>query len=139
MDVTRQLGLPKSTLNSIIAKKRVFMGQAVKCGTSAKNRKTSKELAYSRMEKYPLCMVSAGSSIGIPVDGTILWEKSIEIAAAMKVENFSASNGWLCCFKQCHGLIFKKFARESSTVDTNIMVFRFERLPELLEGYEAYL
>jgi hypothetical protein len=71
------------------------------------------------------------------VDGSILQEKSLKIAATVGIENFSASNGWISCFKQRHGLIFKKLAREGATVDTNIMDLVFERLPEVLEGYEA--
>jgi hypothetical protein len=40
IDVTKQLGLPPSTLNMIIAKKKEIREQADKCGTSAKKRKT---------------------------------------------------------------------------------------------------
>jgi hypothetical protein len=71
------------------------------------------------------------------VDGKILWEKSLKIAATMGIEKFSASNGWISCFNQCHGLVFKKLAGESAAVDTNATDLWFERLPKLLEGYEA--
>jgi hypothetical protein len=72
------------------------------------------------------------------VDGTILQEKSLEIAAIIEIENFSASNSWISSFKQCHGLVFKKLAGESTAVDTNATDLWFKRLPELLEGYEAW-
>jgi hypothetical protein len=75
---------------------------------------------------------------GIPVDGSILREKSLKIAATMGLENFSASNGWTSCFKQRHGLVFKKSAMESAAVDTNATDLWFERLSKLLEGYKAW-
>jgi hypothetical protein len=65
----------------------------------------------------------------MPVDGAILQEKSLKISATVGIRNFSASNGWMSCFKQRHGLVFKQLARESAAVD--------KRLLELL-GYEAW-
>jgi hypothetical protein len=53
------------------------------------------------------------------VDGSILQEESLKIAATMAIENVSVSNGWISHFKQCHGLVFKKLAGESAAVDTN--------------------
>ena len=55
----------------------------------------------------------------------------------MGIENFSASNGWISRFKERHGLVFKKLAGESAAVDTNTTDLWFQRLPQLLEGYEA--
>jgi hypothetical protein len=71
------------------------------------------------------------------VDGAIPQEKSLKIASTMGIENFSASNGWISCFKQRHGLVFKKLAEESAVVDTSATNLCFRRLPELLECYEA--
>jgi hypothetical protein len=83
--------------------------------------------------KCPLCLVPSG----IPVDGSILQEKSLKISATMVIENFSALNGSISHFKQCHGLVFKKLARESAAADTNAKDLWFERLQKLLERYKA--
>jgi hypothetical protein len=96
-----------------------------------------KESTYSKLEKVLFAWYQKARASGIPVDGTVLWEKSLRIAAAMGIENFSAPNGWISSFKQRHGLVFKKLARESAAVDTNAMDLWFKRLPELLEGYKA--
>jgi hypothetical protein len=48
-DVAKQLSLPPSTLNFIIAKKREIRDQAHKCGTSTKKRKMGKESTYSKL------------------------------------------------------------------------------------------
>jgi hypothetical protein len=73
---------------------------------------------------------------GIPIDGHILREKAKKIADRMQVDNFAASNGWICRFKDRHGLIYKKLAGESAAVDTDMRDFWLERLPMLLERYE---
>ena len=43
VDIAKRLGLPPSTLNSIIAKKGEIRQQVDKYGTSAKKRKAGKE------------------------------------------------------------------------------------------------
>jgi hypothetical protein len=72
------------------------------------------------------------------VDVSILREKSLKIAATMGIENFSPSDGWISRFKQLNGLVFKKLTGQSASVDTNASDLWFERLPKLMEGYEAW-
>jgi hypothetical protein len=130
-DVVKRLGLAPSTLNSIIAMKREIREQADKCGTSTNKRMMGKELTYRKMEN-----IQARAS-GIPVDGTILQEETLKIAAAVGIENASVLNGWISRLKQRHSMVFKKLPKESSALDTIATDPWFERLPELLEGYEA--
>jgi hypothetical protein len=137
IDVAKRLGLPPSTLNSIIAKKRDIIEQAYKCGALAKKRKTGKESTYSELENVLFAWYQQARASGMPVDGTILREISLKIAATMGIENFTASNGWVSRFKQRHGLVFKKVAGENATEDTSATGLWFERLPELLEAYNA--
>jgi hypothetical protein len=47
-DVAKRLGLPPSTPNSTIAKKKEIREQANKCGTSVK--KMGKESTYSKLD-----------------------------------------------------------------------------------------
>jgi hypothetical protein len=108
--VAKLLGLPPSTKNSIIAKKGEIREQADKCGTSAKKRKTGKESTYSKLKSALFAWYQQARASGVPVDGTILWEKSLKIAATVEIENVSASNSWISRFKQRHGLVFKKLA-----------------------------
>jgi hypothetical protein len=53
------------------------------------------------------------------------------------IENFSASIGWIFCYKQCHSLVFKELAGKSASVDTNAMDLWFTMLLEVLERYKA--
>jgi hypothetical protein len=56
----------------------------------------------------------------------------------MQVDNFAASNGWICTFKDCHRLVYNKLAGESAAVDTDTRDLWLERLPILLERYEPW-
>jgi hypothetical protein len=98
----------------------------------------SKESTYSKLDNILFAWYQQARASGIPVNGTILQEKSLKIAATMGIENFSASNGLISCFKQRHGRVFKKLPWESAAVDTNATDLWFERLLELLEGCEAW-
>jgi hypothetical protein len=60
IDITKRLGMPSSTLNTIIAKKKEIREQADKCGTSAKKRKTDKVSTCIKLENG---LVPSGQSI----------------------------------------------------------------------------
>jgi hypothetical protein len=75
---------------------------------------------------------------GIPVAGSIRWQKSLKMAATMGIKNYSALNSWISHLKQRHNLVFKKLAGESAAMDTNTTDLWFERLLKLLEEYEAW-
>jgi hypothetical protein len=72
----------------------------------------------------------------IQTDGTILREKAKIIAAKLNIDYFSASSDRLSRFKDRHGLVFKKLAKESAEVSVKITDAWLESLPSLLEGYE---
>jgi hypothetical protein len=72
----------------------------------------------------------------IPIDRTILRGKAKMIEAQLNIENVTASNGWIARFKDRHGLVYKKLARESAAVDSESTEAWLKRLPYLLEGYE---
>jgi hypothetical protein len=51
------------------------------------------------MEKVLFTWYQQARASIIPIDGTILKEKSIIIAAKLKIDCFSASSGWLSRLK----------------------------------------
>jgi hypothetical protein len=50
VNIAKQLWLPASTLNTIIAKKSEIREQIRKCGNTCKKRTTGKESAYAELE-----------------------------------------------------------------------------------------
>jgi hypothetical protein len=61
------------------------------------------------------------------------------IAAQLKTENASASNGWITRLKDRHGLVYKKLyivLYKSAAVDSESTEAWLERLSSLLEDYK---
>jgi hypothetical protein len=117
-------------------KKREIREQIDKCAKSCKKRKTGRESTFRELESVLLPWYQQARASGIPVDGNISCEKAKKIADRMQADNFAAANGWICRFKDRHGLGNKKLAEESAAVDTNTRDLWLVRLPMLLERYE---
>ena len=73
----------------IIAKKKEIREKADKCGTSAKKRKTGRVSTFSELENVLFAWYYPARTSGISVDGSILREKSLKIAATVGTEVFS--------------------------------------------------
>ena len=64
-------------------------------------------------------------------------EKGAEIAQLMGLSDFKASNGWLDRWKTRHNIKSRVISGESGEVRAETVESWFERLPLILEGYEA--
>nr|CAD7456923.1 unnamed protein product [Timema tahoe] len=102
-----------------------------------KKRNTGKVLTYRKLENFFFAWYQQARASGIPMDGSILREKYLKIAATIRIDILLASNVWISHFKQHHGLVFKKLPKDSASVDTNETHLRFERLSKLLERYQT--
>jgi transposase len=136
VDVAKRLGISASTLNSIVSKKDEIREQIRKCGKSSKTRKTSKESKYAELEQILFTWYQQSRAVNIPIDGCIIREKAKQIAVRLAIDDFAASNGWISRFKDRHGLVYKKLAGESASVDPERTSLWINELPKLLEGYE---
>lgn len=134
--IARRLNLKPSTLNSIISKKDDIRKQAEKFGTSAKKRKIGREAKFEDLESLLFEWYCQARASQIPIDGPILREKALEIAALKGIENFTASNGWISRFKERYGLKFKKLCGESASCDDGVIQDWFSKLPTLIQGYD---
>jgi hypothetical protein len=76
VDMAKRLGLCASTLNSIFAKKNEIRKQIQKCGNACKKRKTGKQSAFAELETVLFTWYQQAQASNIPIDGTILGEKS---------------------------------------------------------------
>ncbi|KAG0432397.1 Tigger transposable element-derived protein 6 [Dictyocoela muelleri] len=57
----------------------------------------------------------------ITIQDSNLQDKALEMASICGIENFSASSGWLQCFKKRHQISSKMISGESGMVDINII------------------
>ena len=64
-------------------------------------------------------------------------EKALEIANRLGVESFKASNGWLTRWKQRHNIKQRTVSGESGDVSSETVESWLQRVPSVIEGYEA--
>jgi hypothetical protein len=75
----------------------------------------------------------------IPISGPILQEKARQIAESLgdNLGSFKASNGWLEKFRTRHNISFRVINGESSSVDITTVDDWIQRIPKIIDGYEA--
>ncbi|KAL1453534.1 hypothetical protein MTO96_043753 [Rhipicephalus appendiculatus] len=110
VDIAKDLGLPLSTLNSIVSKRAEIEGNAALFGPKAKQARGAK---YGNLDDALLTWFKQACAAGINFDGSILREKAMEIADRLGITDFAASNGWIDRFRKRHGIAYKThcFAR----------------------------
>ncbi|GBM43299.1 Tigger transposable element-derived protein 4 [Araneus ventricosus] len=72
----------------------------------------------------------------IPVSGPMIQHKAKELADALEIEHFSASNGWIDRFRIRNNITFRSLCGEAADVDPSLCENWQERLPLLLAGYD---
>lgn len=73
----------------------------------------------------------------IPISGPLVKAKAKEVAADLKCDKFSASDGWLQKWRRRHNISFKCISGESADVNQEDVEQFFQKLPAMLLGYEA--
>lgn len=133
VQIAKNLNLPVTTLNGIIAKRDIILNSSVS-GQSLKTKKVKKG-KYEDVEEKLMIWFKQSRSANIPISGTILKEKAEEIAKKMNVE-FIASNGWIDRMKKRTGLVYKSVTGECKSVDLQEVEKWKSMLPELISGYQ---
>lgn len=94
-----------------------------------------------RTEKFPdinealLEWFKTARTKNIPISGALMQEKALEIADAIGVKDFQASNGWLEKFRTRNNIVFRALCGEAADVDDSVCEDWVTRLPLLLAGY----
>nr|XP_042904211.1 tigger transposable element-derived protein 4-like [Parasteatoda tepidariorum] len=74
-------------------------------------------------------------SANIPVNGTLLRGKALEIAEKLNVD-FTPSNGWIDRMKKRAGLVYKTIKGDCNSVDLQEAEEWKAKLPEIISGYQ---
>ncbi|XP_049799604.1 tigger transposable element-derived protein 4-like [Schistocerca nitens] len=134
VELAKQLGLAPSTLNTIMKNRSSIMEGFENCGNSKRTR--LKQSTYDEMEKVLLTWFQQARAANIPINGTILKEKVLQISLQLGMDNFKASNGWIDKFRQHHGVVYKLECGDSKSVDEPTVAQWIQTLPNLIQGYK---
>lgn len=131
VSIAKELGLPASTLNSIVSKREILLREAANTSSNCKKRKLGK---YEDVEKPLLEWFKQQRAQNIPLNGSIIKEKAEQIALRLGIE-FQASNGWIDRFKNRYGIVYKCVSGESASVDKESTDSWVSLLPTLISEY----
>ncbi|GBN81449.1 Tigger transposable element-derived protein 6 [Araneus ventricosus] len=138
VDLAKELGLPVSTLNTLIYKRKIIEESHHQSGSSASKKLRVQSGKFADVEKGLLQWFNQCRSVKIPISGPLLMEKAQEISKKLNVEcDASFSSGWLQKFKLRHGITGKTVSGKSGDVDCETVDDWIEnQLPDLIKGYE---
>lgn len=135
IDMAKELGLPLSTLSTIVGQRDQIMQNVQRFGV---NSKEAKSAHHVKVEEVLLTWFKEVTAAGVNVDGKVLREKAVDIALTLGVEDFQASGGWIHRFKARHNLSYKTVCGEGKKVDASAVEdWMATTLPSLIAGYEA--
>ena len=72
----------------------------------------------------------------VEISGPMLKEIALDFAKQLKQSSFTASTGWLDCFKLRNNIVYGKLSGESGDVDETLVSNWKDNLEKLTEGYE---
>lgn len=97
--------------------------------------KRSRIAKFSDINTAVLEWLKIAKATNIPLSGPLIKQKATEIADALGIKDFSASNGWLDKFRTRHKIVFRALSGEVD-IEQELCEDWFTRLPLLLSGYE---
>ena len=129
----------KTQISTILKNKETILElyESNMSSTARLSRKRCRESDFAPINEALYSWYTLATSRNIYPAGPQLCEKAKQIAEQLNIPNFKASNGWLCRWKSRHNIKQLRVSGESGDVSGQTVESWKERLPELLQGYEA--
>ncbi|KAH6921440.1 hypothetical protein HPB50_000588 [Hyalomma asiaticum] len=114
IDIANKLGLPASTVNPVVSKrKEIEMNAMVFSGTT----KQARGARHGERKEALLKWFKQAWASGINFDGSVLKEKALKVADILGIDDFTASNGWISRFRARHGIAYWQVNGEAASVN----------------------
>ncbi|XP_060860796.1 tigger transposable element-derived protein 4-like [Metopolophium dirhodum] len=132
-DIANELGIPPSTLRTLLKNRHEIEQSSLLGGSKRQKLKHGK---YEELENILLEWFQQARSLNYPINGGIITEKAMEIAARLNLTEFSGSTGWLDRFRSRHSIVYRQISGEAESVNNDdIASWKNNVLPSLLRDY----
>lgn len=134
VQIAKEFNISTSTLYSIILKRKELEEAARTVGVKRKRVKSAK---FEELEKILFESLHQLRSKNIPINGSVIRKLSLVVANQLKIENFTASNGWIDRFRKRYVINCKIIPGECTSISENIVEgWKNNVLPRILKEYE---
>ncbi|KAK8781737.1 hypothetical protein V5799_016922 [Amblyomma americanum] len=133
IDIANDLGLPASTVNTIVSKRKEIEGNALVFGAGTKQARGAR---HGELEEALLKWFKQARASGVNFDGSILREKAMEIADVLGIDDFTASNGWISRFRARHAIAYRQVNGEAASVNPADIENWISLLPGILNAHD---
>ncbi|KAK8785987.1 hypothetical protein V5799_007648 [Amblyomma americanum] len=133
MDIANDLGLPASTVNTIVSKRKEIEGNALVFDAGTKQARGAR---HGELEEALLKWFKQARASGVNFDGSILRQKAMEIADVLGIDDFTASNGWISRFRARHAIAYRQVNGEAASVNPADIENWISLLPGILNAHD---
>nr|XP_042899244.1 tigger transposable element-derived protein 6-like [Parasteatoda tepidariorum] len=136
IDAARKYELSQSTVATFL-KKRKQIGDTVSSNLINPKRKRLKVTTNENIDAAILKWFQEMRATNIPINGPLLCTQARKFAAMLGNETFKASNGWLMCFRDRHGITFQEVHGEKKSAPINeANEWKKEKMTDILQKYK---
>jgi hypothetical protein len=135
--IVSKYSLKSKTNVSRIKEQKEVIEKAFESGESNSKRKILRRPKFSDIDEAVIKWLRDVRQQKISISGPLIKETAKEIAKDMRVEGFSASDGWLQKLRQRHDISYGSVVGESAGVDQNVVNdWLSNRLPEIIKDFD---
>jgi len=118
-DVAANFGIKPNTLSTIYKNKENLRKQIFESPNAMKHRRI-RNGKNPDLDKAVQAFVSQAREHHMPISGSVIQSKAIQLSSLLHIENFKASPGWLQGFKSRTGMKWKCLMGDSAKADQAI-------------------
>ena len=134
-EIAKQYDISESTV-SVILSNRSEIEDMCKDNLNF-NKKRRRDSKFKDIEKCLYEWFLDKRRMSIPINGTMLFEKSYDFAALLNRTDFKPNNGWLHRFKLRHNISQHRISGERESVDIDLVQDWIDNIyPKLIEQYQ---
>jgi len=135
-EIAHQFGIGVATVCAIKNDEEKLLNLASEPRNRAKTVSNRLDPLHLELDKRMMMWFCSIRSKNVTVDGPTMKMKALEIANAIGLMEFKASNGWLHKFKIRHNITSHQLQGESSELNADIVRNWKENFAEILAGYK---
>ncbi|KAK7499105.1 hypothetical protein BaRGS_00009652 [Batillaria attramentaria] len=135
--IAEKMDVGKTQIQSILLAKEEIKQEWKDGAPCTRKYKRARHMLYGDIDAAVWEWFCSARAKGMPVSGPLLQQKAMMFSVTLGHDEFTASNGWLQCFKNRHNIRAAALSGESGEVNEADVTDWLKRVPALIQegGY----